>query len=456
MDGPHLPQSSAETTTESRPVRFDDICRHNLGFVRNIVRRHGIPEHSVEDLAQDVLVTAWLIRHRLHTPGGARAWLRRIALYCTSNWKRSRSRSIAKHQAYAMLPQCSRAVQDSDRLTTRRELEFFLSLLDEPKRQAFVLTEAYGMTATEIADELGLNDNTIRSRLHKARQLLRNVTLTMDASTSVAIETRMLDMLREKVRTAKRRSDDELLAILPAPLLFAAGEPIATGSVASPFGSSVIAEASADLSSHSVTEASTAMGQAALESTTGLGGVGLGSSAVIVKWVAAAAVVITGAVFGMAPDDAPHPAVVASIDVEPPPVVASKLPDAPVPLLAPSPGDTEPTPVAPVSTATDDVPAKPRRLDRAASLAAETKLLDAALIAQRRGDDQAALAPLRRHARRFPHGQLAPSRVGSMVRVLCRLGRYDDATDVAARSADSPQARTAAQTALEGRDCRRR
>ncbi|TPV94275.1 MAG: sigma-70 family RNA polymerase sigma factor [Myxococcales bacterium FL481] len=425
MDGPHLPESSPATT----PAQFDDVCRDNASFVRAVVRHHGIPDHSVDDLTQDVLVTAWLIRHRLHSPAGARAWLRRIALYCASNWKRSRSRSLAKHQTYAMLPQCPRSVQDAERLATRRELEFFLSLLDDAKRQAFVLTEAYGMTATEIARELDLNDNTVRSRLHKARQALRSVTLAMDASESVAIEARMIDLLREKVRAAKRRSDDELLAILPAPALFdvTVGPAAASGGSAVPAGPAAAAPT-------------------ASPATSGLfklvAGLGLTvASASAATW---AMTQEDGQVAAIAQED-PR-TVVAAIDA------ASLAPEAP-PAEPPAEAATDAPAAAPAAEPQDTAPSRRRSVDR--SLGAETRLIDSALAAEGRGDLRSALARLRRHERDFAAGQLVPARAGSMVRVLCGLERHREAKRVAQRHHLSPQAAEAARAAFRSGDCRK-
>ena len=76
-------------------------------------------------------------------------------------------------------------------------------------------------------------------------------------------------------------------------------------------------------------------------------------------------------------------------------------------------------------------PARARRVERpvaaapASTLAAETTLLRDADRALRAGDTATALARLDEHAARFPHGVLAPERVGERLVVLCELGAAD-------------------------------
>ena len=51
-----------------------------------------------------------------------------------------------------------------------RELDRILGTLDEDKRAVFVLAEIEQMSAPEIAEALGVNVNTVYSRLRAARR----------------------------------------------------------------------------------------------------------------------------------------------------------------------------------------------------------------------------------------------------------------------------------------------
>ena len=65
--------------------------------------------------------------------------------------------------------------------------------------------------------------------------------------------------------------------------------------------------------------------------------------------------------------------------------------------------------------------------DTGKGLAAEQGLLDMARTALAKGEPGAALAPLERHAQRFPNGKLSEEREALRVRILALLGRDDEA-----------------------------
>ena len=69
--------------------------------------------------------------------------------------------------------ECQSAPHPVPRLESRealRELDALLGALSEAKRAVFVLSDIQGCTNVEIAEILGINANTARSRLHSARQ----------------------------------------------------------------------------------------------------------------------------------------------------------------------------------------------------------------------------------------------------------------------------------------------
>jgi outer membrane protein assembly factor BamD (BamD/ComL family) len=66
-------------------------------------------------------------------------------------------------------------------------------------------------------------------------------------------------------------------------------------------------------------------------------------------------------------------------------------------------------------------------------LAAERRLLELARSALVKGDHDAALASLRRHARGFAEGQLAEERDALLIRALVGKGQYAQARERASR-----------------------
>jgi RNA polymerase sigma-70 factor (ECF subfamily) len=61
----------------------------------------------------------------------------------------------------------------SARLQVRRLLEEAIDALPEPFRLVLVARDVEGMSVEEAAEVLGLRPETVRTRLHRARRLLR-------------------------------------------------------------------------------------------------------------------------------------------------------------------------------------------------------------------------------------------------------------------------------------------
>ena len=55
-------------------------------------------------------------------------------------------------------------------METRQQLDRWLECLDERDRVILVLKEVQGFSVTEIAETMGINGNTVKVRLFRARQ----------------------------------------------------------------------------------------------------------------------------------------------------------------------------------------------------------------------------------------------------------------------------------------------
>jgi len=98
------------------------------------------------------------------------------------------------------------------------------------------------------------------------------------------------------------------------------------------------------------------------------------------------------------------------------------------PLQAISPSDLEQIDAPGAVTSASLAMPSPTASDANSSLAIERRLLDEARQALARGEPQAGLAPLDRHAKRFPKGVLTEEREALAVRLLAALGQNDAAT----------------------------
>ena len=149
---------------------FERIYREHYAFVFRCVSRFGV--HSgVEDAVQEVFITA---HRRLHTfagRGSVRAWLAGIARRVAFRSRRGDQRRSRRYELLRAIPPEGPDLERSlQRKEAARCLDAFLDELDENKRVAFVLCELESLTGREVAERLGINQNTVHARLRAARK----------------------------------------------------------------------------------------------------------------------------------------------------------------------------------------------------------------------------------------------------------------------------------------------
>lgn len=152
------------------PLDFDDCYQSQADFVWRSLRHLGVDDGALDDATQEVFL---VVHRRLAGFDGAslRAWLFTIALNVARDHRRARRRR-GPHTA---LPEdLSDRAQDPSEVASRRQalalLRRLLDALDDDRRAVFVMVECEQLTVPEAAEALGVNVNTVYSRLRAARQ----------------------------------------------------------------------------------------------------------------------------------------------------------------------------------------------------------------------------------------------------------------------------------------------
>ena len=146
-----------------------------LGFVKN--------RDDATDVAQQTFVRAHRSLHRFKGEAAFYTWLYRIAVNCCKDW------TLQAHQKRCSrmdnLWWSERAVDDAlfgsdvrtdasvERRETRDVLAHAISELPAEFKTALVMREIDGMTYRQIGDALGCTEGTVKSRIFRARRLLR-------------------------------------------------------------------------------------------------------------------------------------------------------------------------------------------------------------------------------------------------------------------------------------------
>jgi len=145
-------------------------------FLRRLLLGQAIAPRDVEDLVQDVFVTAWRRLGSLLTPEQARPWLVVIGLNHARNHRRlvRYDREVLRGFADALPSR-----EDADGPDGRLQVMYGLFRLKRflckigPRIRAVVVPYLEGHSIQEIAESLGLKTKTVHGRLHLARAHLK-------------------------------------------------------------------------------------------------------------------------------------------------------------------------------------------------------------------------------------------------------------------------------------------
>ncbi|HUE06619.1 MAG TPA: RNA polymerase sigma factor [Acidimicrobiales bacterium] len=165
------------------PQSFSTIVeRHATSVFRYLVSRVG--RSAAEDLLADVFEAAFGARGRYDARyDNALPWLLGIATNEIRHYRRSEMRHASMlRRITPHSPRGNRAPEAVDAVATdaeRREemasVRRALAGLDDRHRQVLVLCAGLGLSYEEIAQTLGIRIGTVRSRLSRARQKLREL-----------------------------------------------------------------------------------------------------------------------------------------------------------------------------------------------------------------------------------------------------------------------------------------
>ena len=147
---------------------FGDLYRRYARLVHGLLLAR-IPPSDVEDLVQEVFLSAWKRLDSLRDPAAFGGWLSMIA----------RNRAADLHRRAADRPQRAELpdfVESHDTTAERVDALTVLAVirsLPDAYRETLVLRLVEGLTGPEIAERTGLTAASVRVNLHRGMKLLR-------------------------------------------------------------------------------------------------------------------------------------------------------------------------------------------------------------------------------------------------------------------------------------------
>lgn len=162
-------------------ARVEQIFHRHLDAVWRTARALGVAPRDQEDVAQEVMLVC-VRRLADIEPDRERPFLLATTSKVVANWRRARRRRPADPtdsfdglESRALEPQVTRD-GPIEALEHKRDLERVQAALEEmtePQRVAFTLFEIEGLSAREIAEQLGLTEAVVFARVQRARAVFQ-------------------------------------------------------------------------------------------------------------------------------------------------------------------------------------------------------------------------------------------------------------------------------------------
>jgi len=155
---------------ETSELGLAEAYEEHFAFVWRSLRALGVPHAALDDATQDVFVIVQRRLGEFEERSSLKTWLFGIAYRVASNLRRSSRRHptepLPAHELASYRP-------GPHELTERTEavafVEQFLNGVDEAQRAAFTACVLEEMSTPEAAEALGVNVNTLASRLRAVR-----------------------------------------------------------------------------------------------------------------------------------------------------------------------------------------------------------------------------------------------------------------------------------------------
>ena len=162
---------------DSTPTNFDEIVEAYSNFVYNVAYKMMGNPHDAEEVAQDAFLSAFRAFDRFRGESRVTTWLYRITVNAAlMRLRREKRRNSLRWVGMENLdvPSWDDSPEPSAMISEMGEkIQEGIALLQPELRAAVVLRDVAGLSSREAAEALDITVSSLKSRLHRARVLLR-------------------------------------------------------------------------------------------------------------------------------------------------------------------------------------------------------------------------------------------------------------------------------------------
>jgi RNA polymerase sigma-70 factor (ECF subfamily) len=171
--------NEAATVGQSQDELLEDLVRQHARLVYRIayavLRRH----HDAEDATQETFVRVLRYSRKLAGVDDPKTWLARIAwrVAIDRSKQHGRRREIPLEDPEKPLQEAASSGVSADEVLDNDQvgdlLQRLIAALPEKLREPLILSTIEEMSPREVAVTLGINEAAVRSRVFRARQILK-------------------------------------------------------------------------------------------------------------------------------------------------------------------------------------------------------------------------------------------------------------------------------------------
>lgn len=153
-------------------ARFNNLVIFSIGM--------GVPYEQAKDIVQDSFIRLWEERNKIDNPN---AWLFTVVRNKSINWISSSSNNPSKKvelKDAALKPVDETAIEEAIEYFRKVEQAYKkIQQLSSRCKDIFVMSYIEHMKVKEIAQELNLSENTVKTYLKRAKELLQVIVLIL-------------------------------------------------------------------------------------------------------------------------------------------------------------------------------------------------------------------------------------------------------------------------------------
>lgn len=173
----HSDEELVRKIVDGESALFEVVVRRHNQRIYRAVRGILHTEDEIEDVMQQAYLNAWEHLHQFAGNSRFSTWLTRIAVNEALARLRKRGRFINDDDEVIMTLAADESADPEHTASAaemRDVLQHEIDTLPRPFRSVLMLRDVEGMSTAEAAEALGISEDLVKTRLHRAHAKLRD------------------------------------------------------------------------------------------------------------------------------------------------------------------------------------------------------------------------------------------------------------------------------------------